>query len=160
MPFDDPFSSGSPDRGARYFRADLQVHTPVDKRWTGSEPREPDARAELALAYLKAAKDRGIELVGITEHHDVSWIDELRHAASRLKLELLPGFEVESQEGIHVLCLFDRKTPAAHLDEVLALLGLPRVRRDAEKATEIRSNLALRALVAKVQGQSRPRMVS
>lgn len=146
-----PSNRENVDRGASYFRADLQVHTPVDKRWPGPAPTEPDARAELALTYLRAAKDRGIDLVGITEHHDVSWIDELRHAAGRLKMHLLPGFEVESQEGIHVLCLFDPKTRVARLEDALALLGLPTSKREASKVTEIRSNLSLGDLVAKIQ---------
>jgi hypothetical protein len=40
-------------------------------------------------------------------HNDVSWIAELCRAAKELGLYLLPGFEVESKEGIFVLCLFD-----------------------------------------------------
>ncbi|MEJ7894501.1 MAG: TrlF family AAA-like ATPase [Solirubrobacteraceae bacterium] len=147
----DPTSTPAPSRGARYFRADLQVHTPADKHWPGAEPTDPDERAALALKYLQAAKDHGIELVGITEHHDVSWIDELRHAASRLHMRLLPGFEVETQEGIHVLCLFDLKTPVWRLEETLALVGLSRARRDAAKSTEIRSELPFGDLIRKVQ---------
>lgn len=116
--------------GARYLRADLQVHTPFDPAF---KPRpEPKAAAErraLALAYLEKAKDRGIELVGITEHNDVSWIEELRYAARGLGLFLLPGFEVESKEGIHVLCLFDPDTPVTHLEESLVRLGLTQQRR-------------------------------
>lgn len=140
-----------PDRGARYFRADLQVHTPVDKRWPGPEPRDADARARLATSYLKAAKDRGIELVGITEHHDVSWIDTLRHAASHLDMQLLPGFEVESSEGVHVLCLFEPNIKVVDLEEALALLGLRRARRQQSKSTEIRSNRSFPDVVRTMQ---------
>ena len=139
------------DRGARYFRADLQVHTPVDGRWPGHEPSDPDERARVARDYLGTAQKRGIEVVGITEHHDVSWIDELRHAASALHMHVMPGFEVETQEGIHVLCLFEPRAPVAALEDALARLGLPRSRRDGSKSTNIRSKLDLRELVTTVQ---------
>lgn len=142
-----------PDRGARYFRADLQVHTPVDRRWPGPAPGDPDARSQVALDYLRAAKDRGIELVGITEHHDVSWIDSLRHAAKTLGMYLLPGFEVESQEGVHVLCLFEHSAKVVVLGEILAQLGLPHERRQANKLTEIRSTLPFAEVIRKVQGE-------
>lgn len=32
----DSTSTPAPSRGGRYFRADLQVHTPADKRWPGT----------------------------------------------------------------------------------------------------------------------------
>lgn len=140
-----------PDRGARYFRADLQVHTPADGRWPGQKPSDPDGRARVALEYLRAAKERGIEVVGITEHHDVSWIDELRHAASVLHMHVMPGFEVETQEGIHVLCLFEPRARLAELEDALTRLGLPRTLRDSSKATKISSTLPLRELVRTVQ---------
>jgi len=146
-----PDAHPAPDRGARYFRADLQVHTPADGRWPGQNPSDPDERAKVARDYLSAAQMRGIEVVGITEHHDVSWIDELRHAASALHMHVMPGFEVETQEGIHVLCLFEPRAPVAELEDALARLGLPRTLRDASKSTNIRSTLTLRELVTTVQ---------
>ena len=63
----------------------------------------------------------------------MSWIDELRSAAHGLGLFLLPGFEVESKEGIHVLCLFDPDTPVTHLEESLVRLGLTQQRRDGQR---------------------------
>jgi len=149
---DDSRSDGpSAGDGAHYFKADLQVHTPSDPGWPGAEPKDADKRREVALAYLDAAQQRGIELVGITEHHDVSWIDELRHAARRLGMYLLPGFEVETQEGIHVLSLFDADTSVLTLEDALAILGLDRAKRSNTKLTDIRSSLSLNDLVDTVQ---------
>jgi hypothetical protein len=75
------FDAANLPAGARFLKADLQVHTPLDPRF---QPRLAgsgrDARAAAARDYLRAAKDRGVELVGVTEHNDVSWIDELRYA--------------------------------------------------------------------------------
>ncbi len=87
----------------------------------------------MARAYIEKAKERGIELVGITEHNDVGWIDEMRYAARGLSVVLMPGFEVESKEGIHVLCLFDPDTPVAELEESLVRLGLTKQRRNGQR---------------------------
>lgn len=139
--------------GARFYRADLQVHTPIDQAF---EPRpEPKGRVErlqLARAYLGKAKERGIELVGITEHNDLSWIDELRLAAGELEIHLLPGFEIETKEGIHVLCLFDPKTSVSDLEDCLARLGLTKAKR-AQRRLELRSDKDFRELVPFVQNE-------
>lgn len=139
--------------GARYLLADLQVHTPLDPAF---EPRwdlqAAGARQRLARAYLGEAKQRGIELIGVTEHNDVSWIDELRQAARELDLHLLPGFEVESKEGIHVLCLFDAERQAHDLDEVLVGLGLTRIKRE-QRRLELRSDRPFDELLAFIQDE-------
>ncbi len=120
--------------GAVFLRADLQVHTPIDPQFAPRpEPTAANERVELARRYLGAAKERGIELVGITEHNDVSWIDELRSAAQELGIHLLPGFEVESAEGVHVLCLFDPNTSVERLEEVLVGLDLTRAKRSQKR---------------------------
>ena len=138
--------------GARFLKADLQVHTPADPRF---EPRQSASdqatRTELARTYVKAAQDRGIELLGITEHNDVSWIDELRYAATGLGILLLPGFEVESSEGIHVLCLFDPGTKVVDLEDTLARLGLTKEKRTQQKRLELRSDKDFASLVDFVQ---------
>lgn len=139
--------------GARYWRADLQVHTPRDGRWPGAEPRDPQERRALARTYLQAAADRGIQVVGITEHHDVSWIDDLRAVAGAVGVVVLPGFEVETAEGIHVLCLFEPKTPVDALEDALTVLGFDRAKRQSTKLTEIRSTFDFRALIDEVQGK-------
>lgn len=141
------------DFGARYWRCDLQVHTPRDGRWPGTEPRGEDERRAVARTYLEAAQARGVDVVGITEHHDVSWIDELRYAAKGLDMHLLPGFEVEISDGIHVLCLFDPKRPVLELEDVLASLGLDRGRRAKKNATEIRAGYPLSEVLDIVQNR-------
>jgi len=140
--------------GAVFLRADLQVHTPIDPAFDpGPEPRGPEARMDLARRYLARARERGIELVGITEHNDVSWIDELRRAAHELGLHLLPGFEVESAEGVHVLCLFDPDTSAAHLEETLVRLGLTQEKRHGGRL-KLRTTQYFAELLDFVQGQA------
>ncbi|HTD57866.1 MAG TPA: hypothetical protein VK672_03130, partial [Solirubrobacteraceae bacterium] len=137
--------------GAVFLRADLQVHTPSDPRFKPRlDPAVYNERMELARRYLGAAKERGIELVGITEHNDVSWIDELRAAARDLGMHLLPGFEAESAEGVHVLCLFDPDTTVERLEEVMVGLDLTREKR-SRKRLELRTKQHFVQLLSFVQ---------
>jgi PHP family Zn ribbon phosphoesterase len=139
--------------GATFLKADLQVHTPLDPAFPAKpEPRDASERIALARRYLSAARDRGIDVVGITEHNDVSWIDELRRAAGDLGMHLLPGFEVESKEGIHVLCLFDPDKPVDELEEVLVRLGLTAAKRSQQRL-ELRCDLDFSHLLEFVQSK-------
>jgi len=108
----------------------------------------------MARAYIEKAWERGIELVGITEHNDVSWIDEMRYAARGLGVFLLPGFEVESKEGIHVLCLFDPDTPVAELEESLVRLGLTK-RRRAGQRLQLRTDQDFAGILSLIQDECR-----
>lgn len=137
--------------GARFLKADLQVHTPADPQFDPRpEPSDVNERRALAREYLEKAQERGIELVGVTEHNDVSWIDDLRYAAKGLGLHLLPGFEVESKEGIHVLCLFDPDTKVERLEECLVGLGLTAQKR-AHRRHQVATNKYFPALIDFIQ---------
>lgn len=137
--------------GARYLRADLQVHTPIDPAFDRKpEPKDANDRRALARDYLSKAHERGIELVAITEHNDVSWIDDLRYAARGLGMQLFPGFEIESKEGIHVLCLFEPDAKVTHLEDCLARLGLTKEKRETQRL-ELRADKSFPELIEFVQ---------
>ena len=148
----DLLAAAAQTPGARFLKADLQVHTPLDPQFEPRQTSDSAAdRADIARKYLEAARDRGIELVGITEHNDVSWIDELRHAARGVGIYLLPGFEVESSEGIHVLCLFDPETKVVDLEDTLARLELTKEKRTRQKRLELRADRDFPKLVTFIQ---------
>jgi hypothetical protein len=90
--------------GARFRLADLQLHTPKDKRFKPGGPvSTPGERQAFAQAYVQAAADSGLEMIGVTEHNDVSWLADLGAAAKNAGLLFFPGFEVASSDGVHVL---------------------------------------------------------
>lgn len=73
--------------GATWRLTDLQCHTPRDVGWVG-EPRLPAsteaedaARHDWARTFVAAAKERGLSLVAITDHHDVVMARYVREAA-------------------------------------------------------------------------------
>ena len=116
--------------GAQFRRADLQLHTPVDRNFRAGAPVDKlDERAAFAATYVRRAIEQRLGLIAVTEHNDVLWIDELRGAAEDTPLVIFPGFEVASSEGCHVLCLYEPDEDASRLDEILTEMGLPSAKR-------------------------------
>src|SRR4029077_16061837 len=78
--------------GARYVRADLHVHTFI-------APGEPaPAVAPSIEAMIAKAKERGIAVIGITDHNSVANVRAALALASPALL-VLPGIEVTTAEG-------------------------------------------------------------
>src|SRR4051794_8745194 len=114
-------ATGAHMTAARFFKADLQMQTPVDRQhWRGPERLLPgagaDERAAVAEAYMRRCYDEGLEVIAVTEHNIApsdcpSLLGELGVAARQLASEygreiiIFPGFEVAITvgSGIHVL---------------------------------------------------------
>jgi hypothetical protein len=129
--------------GARFYKCDLQMQTPVDRfHWRGPERVLPETpaheRSAIAEAYVRRCYDVGLEVIAITEHNlapadCTSLLPEINAAITALTSEfgyaitVFPGFEVEVPigAGIHVLCLFEPETTVDVLSEKLTTLGLP-----------------------------------
>lgn len=158
--------------GARFYKADLQMQTPVDRfHWRGPERLLPEStpgdRSAVAEAYVRKCYEVGLEVIAITEHNLApadcpSLVPEIEAAIDLLSDEfgysitVFPGFEVEVPigRGIHVLCLFEPGTPVDVLSEKLTALGLPTgARFDDGQARPIpaSSNLTLDRLLREIQ---------
>lgn len=82
----------------RYLLADLHVHTVLS------------ACAEVEMIpplIVRRARELGLEVIAVTDHHAAHNIDAVREAAEGTGLTVLPGMEVQSREEVHLLCLFD-----------------------------------------------------
>lgn len=123
------------NNGANFLLADLHIHTPKDKGFkcpSGLNTTLPADRKKVAEGYIKSALDKGISLLGITEHNDVSWIDEIREAAKGTGIIIFPGFELSADSGargIHIIALFEPDTAVTVLDDLITQAGLPRNNR-------------------------------
>ena len=127
---------------ARFYKCDLQVHTPEDgRRWASqcirlSNPRSEADLQEKARQFLRRCHEVDLEVIGVTDHnfstrtnirevfltHLVQQNATVAQEVGRPPLVIFPGFEADI--GFHVLCLFD---PTANLEEVsdcLTKLGL------------------------------------
>ncbi len=139
--------------GANFLLADLHVHTPKDKRFkcpSGINLNSPEGRKKVADDYIKSAQEKGIKVLGITEHNDVSWIDEIRDAAKGTDIIIFPGVELSADSGsggIHIIALFEPDTAVTVLDDLITLAGLPRSKRFNIDGSVKLSNKSLSELV-------------
>src|ERR1051326_5061038 len=94
------------DKGAHFFRSDLQVHTPRDINWTGGVHVTDDERRHYAGELVQACRERGLRAIAITDHHDMTFVPFVRRAAAAEtdadgkelleaeKLVVFPGMEL------------------------------------------------------------------
>ena len=103
-------------QGARFYKADLHIHTPASKCWRGSRDSEEMRR------IFKKLRDEGIEVVGVTDHNTVKNIDEARRLGKEYAVRVIPAVEVSTKEG-HVVALFDERKPTKEIENWLATMG-------------------------------------
>ena len=139
-----------PDKGAHFFRCDLQVHTPRDINWRGNNYVTDDERQIYASSLIQACRDKGLEGIAITDHHDMLFASTVRRAAAEetdgqgnplpadQQLVVFPGMELTLGVPCQALLLFDADFP----DDLFAL---------AMNALTITPNTATEANTAQVQ---------
>jgi PHP family Zn ribbon phosphoesterase len=82
----------------RTYLAELHVHTALS----------PCAEVEMIPPLIVGeALERGIDLIAITDHNASANVQAVQKAAQGSPLTVLPGMELQTQEEVHILCLFD-----------------------------------------------------
>ena len=111
------------DKGAHYFRSDLQAHTPRDINWAGSECVTEETRRTYAAQLVHACRERGLQAIAITDHHDMAFVGYVRRAAEEEtdqngkplpqeeRLVVFPGMELTLGVPCQALLLFDASFP-------------------------------------------------
>ena len=98
----------------RRYRADLHVHTALS-------PCASDAMTPPAI--LAAARERQINLIGAVDHNAAGNARAVTAAMAARGPEepvhVLPGLEVETAEGVHVVCLCDSAEMAEELQKFI-----------------------------------------
>ncbi len=117
--------------GAHFVRCALQVNPHHYRGSYRNSPNEGDA-ASYAVSLVEKARELGIGVLAITDHNSVQDVAAFQEAASGTDITVLPGFELESTDGIHVLCIYDSGTTIAHLNRLLGEFGI----RDPEPSRE------------------------
>lgn len=107
------------DKGAHFYKCDLQVHTPRDINWQGHRAVSEADRVAYSIEFVKACRDKGIGAVAITDHHDMEFLkyvlkaaqDELDDEGNAIrdedKLVVFPGMELTLQQPCQALLIFD-----------------------------------------------------
>lgn len=111
------------DRGAHFYRCDLQVHTPRDLRWVGPEAVTDEERLAYGRRFVEACRDKGLQAVAITDHHCMAFLPFIRQAAedelaadgSPLnevdRLVVFPGMELTLGVPCQAILIFDANFP-------------------------------------------------
>ena len=112
------------DRGAHYYRCDLQVHTPRDLRWTGKPAVTPEERRAYAGSLVAACRDKALAAIAVTDHHDLALADYVRKAAEgetdgegapllpAQRLVVFPGMELTLGIPCQALLILDADFPS------------------------------------------------
>ena len=111
------------DKGAHFYRCDLQVHTPRDRNWTGADAVSNDARRSYAARLITACRERSLHAIAITDHHDMAFVPYVRSAAEEEtddvgnpiapedRLVVFPGMELTLGVPCQALVIFDADFP-------------------------------------------------
>ena len=124
------------DKGAHFFRTDLQVHTPRDINWKGDKPTDPKGRSSMAARMVRACRDKGIGAIAITDHHDFAFVRYIQKAAAAEtdergetlpesdRLVVFPGLELTLAVPCQALLILDAQFPDDRFDSVLVALKI------------------------------------
>jgi len=113
--------------GARFVRADLQIHTPIDKRFklpAGVNAQMEADRHTIGRLYVEAAQRQGLSVLGITEHNDLTYYPYIRDAAVGTDVVVFPGVEFTVPPGLHVIALFEPTIDPATIWDCIVKMGL------------------------------------
>ncbi len=94
------------DKGAHFLKCDFQVHTPRDINWNGASAVSDGERKAYAEELVLACRDKGINAIAVTDHHDLLFFKYVKDVAKnerdnagnyydeRNQLVVFPGMEL------------------------------------------------------------------
>ncbi|MFW6381524.1 MAG: PHP domain-containing protein [Bacillota bacterium] len=92
------------------FKFDLHLHTVLS----------PCAGMLMTpVNILEQACKQGIDLLAITDHNTARNVEVTVKLGNEYGIRVIPGMEVETAEGVHILCLFEEITAVLDLQEVV-----------------------------------------
>jgi chromosome segregation protein len=125
------------NKGTRFYNCDFQVHTPRDINWSGNKPISDADRNTYSQNFILACREKGINAVAITDHHDLTFFPFIKNAAeneldstgnpinSYKKLVVFPGIELTlSNPPCQALLILDSNFPEDQLIRVLHKLAI------------------------------------
>lgn len=111
------------DKGAHFYRCDLQVHTPRDIQWDGPACVTDEDRQNYAAALVQACRERGLQGIAVSDHHDMLFVKYVRRAAEEetdeagkllakgQQLVVFPAMELTLGVPCQALLIFDAELP-------------------------------------------------
>jgi DNA repair ATPase RecN len=121
--------------GAIFHRCSLQVNPHHYGRTFRGHPITGGAD-EHAKAIMDKAAGIGVSVLAITDHNDVSSIPAFQAAAKPHGIHIFPGFELSSNEGIHILCIYPPDTEIGELERFLGEFGIRKTKPSSDLASK------------------------
>jgi PHP family Zn ribbon phosphoesterase len=109
--------------GARFYKCALQVNPHHYSNLYRGEPLQGNAQTYAREITDKAA-ELGISVLAVTDHNNVSDVGMIREAGKERHIHVLPGFEIATSEGVHVLCIYPPDTDKNRLGRYLGEFGI------------------------------------
>jgi PHP family Zn ribbon phosphoesterase len=98
------------------FTADLHMHTCLS----------PCSELDMTpSAIVKAAIEKGVDIVAVTDHNSAENVTAARRAAEGTRITVLAGMEIASSEEAHILALFNGVESVMRLQDVVYRNMLP-----------------------------------
>jgi hypothetical protein len=98
------------------YSADLHIHTCLS----------PCAELDMTpSAIVKAASEKKIDIIAITDHNSAENVVATRKAAENFNITVFAGMEITSSEEAHILALFDKVEDIMKLQEIVYANLLP-----------------------------------
>lgn len=107
---------------ARFWKCALQVNPAGYIAYRGTDHGMTEAQYNQEL--LCVAKENGIKVIGLADHGNVDGVDAIRILMNDNGIVVFPGFEIETSEKAHFVCLFPENTSTTELQRYLGFLEL------------------------------------
>jgi chromosome segregation protein len=145
------------NKGTKFYNCDFQVHSPRDINWSGVKPTSDEDRNEYAERFVLACRDKNVNAVAITDHHDLTFFTYIKNAAQNEvdetgtpvpetnKLIVFPGIELTlSNPPCQALLILDSNFPEDQFSRILHKLSLepsPVENQSTQETTPILSSV-------------------
>ena len=137
------------DKGAHFYSCDFQVHTPRDRQWRGDKATTPAERNDYAIEFVLSCREKSINAVAITDHHDLTFVPYIREAARNERdeqgsmlpperqLVVFPGMELTLGIPCQALLIFDANLPDDMFQLVKNALAINQADDAEERTVEV-----------------------
>ena len=109
---------------------------PRDCNWKGDHPTSEDERKEYATRFIAACREKSLDAVAITDHHDICYFPYIRAAAAaevgldglpvpdHHRIVVFPGMELTRAVPCQAILILDADFPEEHLAALHTVLGV------------------------------------
>ena len=125
------------DKGANFYNCDFQVHTPRDINWEGDGAVTDEERKTYAEEFIQACRQKGLNAVAITDHHDFAFFPYIKKATQdelddngnpideNQRVVVFPGLELTLENPpCQALLILDSDFPVNLLNSILTMFSI------------------------------------